>query len=229
LSLPDKTTNRPMSSIIFIRHAQSHANAGFRTTDPAAIPLTMQGRQQAERIADLFVEGPTLLITSSFLRTKQTAQALLRRHPTARCEEWDVHEFTYLDAKRCVAMTYDERRPLVEEYWQRGDPTYRDCEDSECFASFMARIGAVLDNVRHRQERSIVVFSHGHVMKAILWLQSNQLSRFGTAEMRSFDEFRRRTIVPNASALRAYIDSEFRLQIDDGVYCSHLPHYLLTA
>ena len=39
--------------IFIVRHAESAANAGGRTGDPATIPITETGVRQAERVANL--------------------------------------------------------------------------------------------------------------------------------------------------------------------------------
>ena len=90
-----------MPTIWFIRHAQSQANAGEKTVNPAAIALTPTGREQAAHVAAAFKQAPDLVITSPYLRTQQTAEYLFQRYPDARREIWPVYEFTYLALERC--------------------------------------------------------------------------------------------------------------------------------
>lgn len=54
-----------MTKVWFIRHGESEANAGAISNDPANIPLTKQGRQQAEHISTLFDNVPSLLSKSA--------------------------------------------------------------------------------------------------------------------------------------------------------------------
>src|ERR1700683_2871508 len=83
--------------IFIVRHAQRAANAGGRTSDPAAIPITDTGIRQAQCVADLVAERPSVITVSRYLRTAQTAEPLLRRHSDVPVEQWRVEEFTYLD------------------------------------------------------------------------------------------------------------------------------------
>ena len=83
-----------MLTVWFIRHGESEGNVGLATSESAMIRLTARGIEQAELIALAFIEPPTLIVTSPYLRAKQTAQLTLLRFPDARREEWPVHEFT---------------------------------------------------------------------------------------------------------------------------------------
>ena len=63
-----------MVSIWLIRHGESEANAGLPTSDVALIELTEKGHQQAQKVASAFTQAPSLIVTSPYIRTKQTAQ-----------------------------------------------------------------------------------------------------------------------------------------------------------
>jgi broad specificity phosphatase PhoE len=125
--------------IFIVRHAQSAANAGGRTADPAAIPITGTGTRQAQCVADLVSERPAVIAVSRYLRTVQTGEPLLRRYPGALAEQWRVEEFTYLDTTACAGTTYAERRARRDEYWTRCNPRWVDGPGCECFADFIAR------------------------------------------------------------------------------------------
>lgn len=47
-----------------VRHGESAANAGSATTDPATIPLTLVGRDQAVRVAAGLLQKPDLIVVS---------------------------------------------------------------------------------------------------------------------------------------------------------------------
>ncbi len=79
--------------IFIVRHARSAANAGERTPDTAAIPITDTGVRQAQCVADLLSERPSVIVVSRYLRTVQTGAALLRRYPGVAVEQWPVEEF----------------------------------------------------------------------------------------------------------------------------------------
>jgi broad specificity phosphatase PhoE len=110
--------------IFIVRHAQSAANAGGRTTDPAIIPITNTGADRARSVADLVSERPRVIAVSRYLRTVQTAVPLLRRYPDVPVEQWRVEEFTYLDRTVCAGTTNAERKGLRDDYWKRRDPLW---------------------------------------------------------------------------------------------------------
>ena len=76
--------------INFFRHGESISNAGAATSDPASIPLTDCGRNQAEQIAQSYEARPTLIVVSSYQRTWQTAAPVIARFPEVPVEEWPV-------------------------------------------------------------------------------------------------------------------------------------------
>ena len=129
-----------MLNICFIRHAQSQANAGERTADPALIELTAMGREQGIHVAGLFGRAPDLLVTSPYLRARQTAQFVADKHPKVPLETWAVQEFTYLARQRCLNTTLNERIPMAKEYWDRNDPNWVDGEGTESYAGLMGRV-----------------------------------------------------------------------------------------
>src|SRR6266568_4822313 len=129
-----------MLTVWFIRHSESEGNVGLATSETAMIKLTARGIEQAERIALAFVEAPSLIVTSPYLRAKQTAQPTLLRFPDARHEEWPVHEFTFLSSLRYRNTTVVDRRPWAAAFWERCDPFYVDGEGAESFANLMNRI-----------------------------------------------------------------------------------------
>jgi broad specificity phosphatase PhoE len=102
----------PPGNVLIVRHAQSAANAGGRTSDPAAIPITGLGRSQAQCVRNLVPVPPDVIVVSSYIRTVQTAEPLTSRFPNVSVQEWPVQEFTYLDPALCASTTYSERKAL---------------------------------------------------------------------------------------------------------------------
>lgn len=67
--------SRRILRVVCYRHGESAANAGKATDDPASIPLTDIGLRQADAIAREFPQMPDLLVSSPFLRARQTAES----------------------------------------------------------------------------------------------------------------------------------------------------------
>lgn len=190
-----------MPDIWFIRHAQSEANAGLPTSCPAEIRLTNEGWMQAQRIALAIPKEPSLLITSPYLRTQQTAEPTLLRFPTLQARRWDVQEFTYLNLRNKAHTTIHDRKPLVEAFWQRGDPLHRDSAGTESFVSFMKRVQGVLKRLQRREEPFIVIFSHEQFIRATMWLLQNDLAHITPRTMKDFRALLTSSPLPNGSIL----------------------------
>ena len=147
-------------NVFFIRHGESLANAGNATSDPATIRLTERGFAQATQIAERFERAPTLIVTSAYLRTQQTAQPTIERFPQTEQAQWPVQEFTYLSPQRCVSMTAAQRRPFVEEYWERCDINFVDGPGAESFASLVQRAKGTLEHLqRWQKNHDIAIFT----------------------------------------------------------------------
>lgn len=149
-----------------VRHGQSASNAGLPATGHGEVPLTELGRQQACAVADLVQRQPDLLVVSPFLRAVATAEPILARWPLTRCETWPIHELTYLSPARCLGTTAETRRPLIEAYWHRCDPNYRDGPDAESFRSFVMRLLDFHRRLLAADGDFVVVVGHGQFFRA---------------------------------------------------------------
>ena len=178
------TMKQKKSHVIYvIRHGESQANAGQRTSDPATTPLTEHGHQQAQQVADTFIQAPQLIVTSSYLRTIQTAAPTCRRFPDVPCEVWPIHEFTYISPQRCINTTAAERQPLVAEYWSRCDPNFIDGPGAESWARLFERASATLQ--RLESYSSVAFFSHGQFIQMLLYLLAHPASSPSVHSMRA--------------------------------------------
>ena len=184
----------------FIRHSESVANAGGRTKEAPAYPLSELGFRQAEQLAAALRTEPDLIVVSPYVRARQTAEPVIRRFPNACVEEWPVQEVQYLDPALCVDTTQEERRALSEAYWQRSDPHYA-APGAESFVEFSTRVSDAIGRAVRREERRIFVFCHGQVMQAIAWLALSRPAVIDAAAMRRFYNFMHGIPVPNCSIL----------------------------
>ena len=138
--------------IWFIRHAESSANAdeSVKSDDfcGSSIPLSKEGEKQAEKLLEYFSDAPDLLITSPYIRTKETAKPLMKKYPHVLHEEWPIHEFTYLSGERCFNTTFLERDPWKAEYWENSNPKHNDGEGAESFIDFMDRVKTAIKKIK---------------------------------------------------------------------------------
>jgi broad specificity phosphatase PhoE len=128
----------------FIRHGQSTGNAGMPCHDLATIELTEKGWNQARRVATDWTEAPSLIVTSPFLRTQQTAAPTIERFPDVPVRIWPIEEFTYLQPSRWNGTRSSERMPHLERYWTDANPTYCDGDGAESFGALLRRAEAAL-------------------------------------------------------------------------------------
>jgi 2,3-bisphosphoglycerate-dependent phosphoglycerate mutase len=153
--------------ILLVRHGQSVANAGGKTADHDANPLTELGRAQSRDFAERLDCKPTLFVTSPFQRAQQTADPLRRRFPDVPVEEWPIQEFTFLDPSRHSDTTEAEREPFATAYWQRQDHEYIDGPGAESFTLFLNRARAAIHRlISQIPGGCIVIFTHGYFMQA---------------------------------------------------------------
>ena len=153
---------------IFIRHGQSTGNVGVPCHDLALIELTDVGREQAHAVADGWTETPDLIVTSPYLRTRDTAAPTIGRFPDTPVEVWPIQEFTYLQPSRWNGSSSVERRPYLVNYWKAADPAYCDGEGAESFTTLLRRVQAALERLAALPSPSLVyVFSHGQFIQAV--------------------------------------------------------------
>ena len=153
---------------IFIRHGESTGNAGISCYDLALLELTELGWQQAKEVAASWTETPSLIVTSPYLRTQQTAAPTVERSPSVRVEVWPIQEFTYLQPSRWNGTLSSERMPAIERYWAEADPEYCDGEGAESFGTLLERAEAALARLATMPDEALVyIFSHGQFIQAV--------------------------------------------------------------
>lgn len=158
-----------MARLTFVRHGESVANAGEQTLPHATIPLSARGHAQADWLAARLagaIAGPVHV--SHFDRARSTAQAFCaltgrdaQVHPL-------LHEFSAIDPARIAGLTGEQRRPLTEAYWARGDRDHRMGDEADTFAEFVARIDTFIDAMSTLDDDS-VLFGHGIWFGLLAW------------------------------------------------------------
>jgi broad specificity phosphatase PhoE len=219
---------RHTKNVWLIRHAESIGNAGLTTSRPDTIPLTGKGIEQALRLADSFTKAPALIITSPFTRTRQSAEPTIQRFPTARQEQWQVQEFSYLSPARYRDTTIADRRPFVEKYWTRCDPHYTDGEGAESFADFIRRVQQAIDGLWSCRSEFVAVFGHGLFMRAMIWRMLFGEQTVSASTMSSFRHFMVATTMPNTAIIKVDMMANPQEARVSNVITAHLPSELIT-
>jgi 2,3-bisphosphoglycerate-dependent phosphoglycerate mutase len=219
---------RNTKNVWLIRHAESIGNAGLVTSRPDTIPITGKGIEQALYLADSFTQAPALIVTSPYIRTQQSAKPTIRRFPTARQEQWEVQEFTYLSPARYRDTTADDRRPFVEAYWSRCDPHHIDGEGAESFADFIRRVQQAIDGLWTCESEFVAVFGHGLFLRAMIWRMLSGEQPVNATTMLYFRRLLVETAMPNTAITKVDILANVQEARISNIITDHLPSQLIT-
>lgn len=179
------------NKIWLVRHGESAANAGEKTTFNWAIPLSKLGEQQSEVIAKILfasLPNPSRIIASPYLRARQTAAPyvkLIGIEPEL-VDAW--HETDYLQSQEVAApTTIEERQVFRDKFWTRSveDQNYRDPgpdENIESVNDFYSRVNSALGQLADEIQRNnfnedVVIFTHGNFMNALLLILAGDTPR----------------------------------------------------
>ena len=153
-----------MGRLLLIRHGESEGNRDRRFTPHPGIGLTDAGRAQAEAAARWLAEhyAPRAIVTSPFVRARETADILASRLSLEVAVEPDLRERSYGTFE---GQLYETPRPGYDPaaYWAWQPP------GGESLGDVLKRAGAALDRIATGAGvDDLVLVSHGAVMLA-LW------------------------------------------------------------
>lgn len=197
--------------ITFIRHGESAANAGEKTTDTAIIPLTKNGEEQARIFAENSSK-PDLIIHSPYLRAFQTAIPLIQKFNDVKVIARPVYEFTYLSQDRCFNTNQIERAEMVKGFWHKNDFDHQDSKAVESFSMFIKRIKDELCFLEQFTDREVVVFCHERVINAFKCIVRGRLQIPLQKEMGEI--FRNMPKVHNCEIYEINFDTERGLWVE---------------
>lgn len=206
--------------LVLVRHGESEANAGRPCVDPCSSPLTARGLRQAERVAHGWRTAPGLIVTSSFVRARQTAEATARRFPDVPCRVWPVGEFRYLSGPPALLASPAGRRPLADAYWRRADPRHRDGPGTESFQELLERAARFLHRAAGppcgagTDARVTIVFTHELFMRAVLWRTLLPDRPVDPDAMTAFHGWRRSLPIGNTGVVQLAVDEEFGVRLE---------------
>lgn len=161
---------RQAVQFLLVRHGQTQYNADGRVQGHIDIPLNEVGAWQAERIGERLKQyRPSAIFSSDLSRAADTARAIAAHHPgishlkteLLREVHYGVFDGMYLPE---IKDTYPE------EYlqWREGDIGYTPPK-AESIYEQRARASRAVNWVReHCAEGTIVIVSHGGIMRALV-------------------------------------------------------------
>lgn len=180
-----------MTTVVLIRHGRSTANAdGVLAGRAEGVELDDHGREQAYRLGDLLSGAAiTASYRSPSLRCQQTATLLGQR---------DAEVLPGLDECDYGSWTNRTLMELASEpLWStiQKEPSAVAFPDGEAMLDMRARAVDAIATIRSRHEEgTVVVVSHGDVIKSIL---SDALAQ-------NFDDFQRLNVAPASVSIVHY-------------------------
>ncbi len=190
------------STLILIRHGESVSNKNEgRSSDPETIELTDLGRHQATKAANSLSEQPGLIVVSRMHRAKQSAEPLQERFPLVPVEQWDVHEFVYINLQFEKPQTREERKPRVDAYWRRCNPAEKN-PDAESFEELWERVISFHKRASNHPADCLVVVTHGFFISAFIWGMAHGFPRCSSEVMADVFEESIQNHVPNSALVR---------------------------
>ena len=156
-----------MGRLVLIRHGESEGNRDRIFTHTPEVPLTDAGHAQVRAAAEWVAARyrPVAVVSSPFLRARQTAAILAERLALAVRVEKDLREQSFGElAGQPYAALRDASDYDPARYWLWRPP------GGETLLEVAARAGAALDRVAAGAAgNDVVVVSHGGVMMALWW------------------------------------------------------------
>lgn len=156
--------------LILVRHGQTDSNVRMVLDSvPPGPPLNEQGRRQAEELADALVgEQVVGVYASTALRARQTAAPVADRHGLGVRVVEGLHEVFVGDLEGSTDA--DSRRLFAEVFaaWDRQDDLDRSMPGGETGRQALDRCtGALADVVAQHEHGTIVVVSHGGLLRLV--------------------------------------------------------------
>lgn len=146
-----------MRTFVLARHGESTTSVKrLINGDPAAnVELTDKGKEQARRLGSVLAKVPIdLCVTSTFLRTKQTAEFALGDRDVARLVVHDLDDLRFGDFEGAPLSQY-------RDWYRRHGHAATPAGGGESRLQTVERFCRGLRAVLARDERNILVIAHG--------------------------------------------------------------------
>ncbi len=200
-------------TVYLVRHAETLQNL---KEGESSKEFSDKGIQQAKELADNWTDAPDLIVYSSLVRSKATAEPLIEAYPYATVEQWPVQEWDYEDDEALKGKSPEERRAIRKAYWGKMNPAVKIGKDAESLEAAVARVLGVLEKIKEAPYKNIVIFSHGwflNVLRAVLCLGANDKVKIMQA-IRLFFNVRP---INNASVMRLSVDGDQMRLLDNRI------------
>ncbi|CFX97930.1 Alpha-ribazole phosphatase, CobC [Syntrophomonas zehnderi OL-4] len=155
--------------VILLRHGQTEWNALQKYQGHTDIPLNPTGREQAEKIAGYLRDNEEVeaIYCSDLSRGRETAAIIAEKlQLTATCDSrW--RELCFGDWEGLTFTEVYEKYPREFDDWFNSTRTIK-VPGGESFADVLGRALPALDEIAALHTGTVVVISHGGLIKAVL-------------------------------------------------------------
>ncbi|WP_077927244.1 histidine phosphatase family protein [Wohlfahrtiimonas populi] len=194
-----------MKKIIFARHAESEANAGGISKPNETVELTETGLVQAQLLADEWLEKPSKIYVSKFIRTTQTAIPLMQKYDMKPLQFSGLNEFNTFGYEFVEGLTGEERLPLAIAYWEEADPNARRGETGQTYNEFCAQVEDFIPTLFTLENNSAIV-GHGLWITQLMWQTLGFGSRVSDSQsMKAYMKFHMALHVGNTQKFNLYL------------------------
>lgn len=157
-----------LEELILIRHGDIGQEFKGIFVGKTDVPLSAEGRRQAERLRPYLESGPlTAVLSSPQLRCRETARIAAERLGLPVEVDQDLRE---IDFGRWEHLTFDEIVSVdssAVDGWARYDRDFT-FPGGERIGDFLRRVSAVGDRLASRGTGRTIVFTHGGVIRALI-------------------------------------------------------------
>lgn len=157
-------------NIILIRHGITDYNRTGRLQGQIDIPLSDQGRQQAEKLAQKLKNKRIKALYSSDLSRARETAAIISRGIGLEIKDYrsDLREINFGTWERLTISELEETYPQQLAQW-RADRSYSAPHGGETFAQLAARgWQAIREIAAQHPGQTVAVVAHGALIKGIL-------------------------------------------------------------
>jgi len=154
--------------VYFIRHGESTQNFGNVFQGPDSV-LTERGKKQAQFVADRTRSlGAEVVLTSPFIRARETAQTIVAATHLPLVEELLFREFSPPTSLIGKPRNTEEGRNYIRKLQANlTNPEWR-YADEENYFDLHTRAITALQHLLERPEHKIIVVTHAAFMRALL-------------------------------------------------------------
>ena len=179
MSTPVKKT------VLLLRHGETALTSQRRFIGRTDLPLSLTGRRQAASAARLVRrQQPQCCLCSPMRRCVETASAVLARSQPKPEILADLREIDFGQWEKLTFEEIQQASPASIDRWAKFDPAFS-FPDGERLGAFVSRVRRVARQIASRPQSSILVITHGGVIRALtchfLGLPARQYMLFDAA------------------------------------------------